>query len=171
MNKTCKQCQSQFIDKSRNLCAYFCSRKCSNANWYSLNRDHAISKSHLYEENNKELIKIRKNAYAKKRKELDMGFRLASNLRARLSRSVSKNFKKTSLSTYLGCTIHELKAHLESKFQPGMTWDNYGDWHIDHIYPLSKVDYNDENQFNKAVHYTNLQPLWAKDNRIKKDKI
>jgi hypothetical protein len=68
----------------------------------------------------------------------------------------------------LGCTISELKKHLESKFQLGMTWGNRGkEWHIDHIIPLAQFNLQDRQQFLIACHYTNLQPLWAKDNIVK----
>jgi hypothetical protein len=70
-------------------------------------------------------------------------------------------------------TLQDLKEHLESKFQEGMTWDNYGEWHIDHIIPQSKLKYTsteDEN-FKKCWSLDNLQPLWAKDNLRKGNRI
>jgi len=72
----------------------------------------------------------------------------------------------------LGCTLEQLKAHLESQFQLGMTWENHGvqGWHVDHIIPLASFNLADRDQLLKACHYTNLQPLWAKDNWSKKDK-
>ena len=71
----------------------------------------------------------------------------------------------------LGCTIEELKLYLAAKFQPGMSWENwsFAGWHIDHIRPLASFDLTDSAQFKLAVHYTNLQPLWAKDNFSKGD--
>lgn len=66
-------------------------------------------------------------------------------------------------------TLEELKEHLESKFQPGMTWDNHGKWHIDHIRPIASFNitsYKDED-FKKCWCLENLQPLWAKDNLSK----
>lgn len=70
----------------------------------------------------------------------------------------------------LGCSILELKIWIESKFEPGMTWENHGMWHLDHIRPLSKFNLMDREEFLKACNYTNLQPLWAKDN-IRKSNI
>ena len=77
--------------------------------------------------------------------------------------------KTSSVSRLLGCTGKELVAHLESKFQPGMTWENRGfkGWHIDHIRPLSSFDLTDPAQLAAACHYTNLQPLWWRDNLSK----
>jgi hypothetical protein len=69
----------------------------------------------------------------------------------------------------IGCDINQLKKHLENKFKSGMTWDNYGVWHIDHIKPLCSFDLRDEGEVKKACHYSNLRPLWAEDN-IKKAK-
>jgi hypothetical protein len=61
----------------------------------------------------------------------------------------------------LGCTIPELMVYLEARFQEGMSWENYGAWHLDHIKPLVLFDLTDREQFLQAAHYTNLQPLWA----------
>ena len=68
-----------------------------------------------------------------------------------------------------GCDISFLKNYLEQKFQVGMTWDNYGinGWHIDHIVPLISFDLTSVAEIRKACHYTNLQPLWARDNITK----
>jgi len=85
-------------------------------------------------------------------------------LRLRLYHALNHNFKSGSAVRDLGCSISGLKLHLESKFQPDMTWDNYGEWHIDHIKPLSKFDLTDRDQLLEACHYTNLQPLWAEEN-------
>ena len=74
-------------------------------------------------------------------------------------------------SRTIGCTGAELRRHLESQFQPGMNWENYGKWHIDHIFPLSVAFARGPESFKKACHYTNLQPLWAIDNVRKGNKI
>ena len=83
------------------------------------------------------------------------------------------NRSKNKTSFQLGCTIPELKFYLEGKFQDGMSWSNwtYNGWHLDHIIPLSFFNLSKEDEFKKACHYTNLQPLWAKDNIRKSDKL
>jgi len=95
--------------------------------------------------------------------------KLAKNLRTRLYVAIRYRYKAGSAVRDLGCSIEELKAYLESKFQPGMTWENYGrhGWHIDHIEPLFNFDLLDRDQIIRACNYTNLQPLWAIDNLIK----
>lgn len=112
-------------------------------------------------------------AYEKNRKNKDLTFKISKNLRSRLSKAIT-NKSSTSTILALGCSIKELKIHLESKFQPGMSWDNYGHkgWHIDHIKPLCSFDLTNEEQFKAACHYTNLQPLWWYDNlsKISNDK-
>lgn len=97
--------------------------------------------------------------------------RLADRIRARMHGALRGGFKSGSAVRDLGCSIPEYKQYLESKFQPGMTWDNWGmgtgKWQIDHIVPLSRFNLTDREQFLKAVHYMNTQPLWWMDN-IKK---
>lgn len=72
----------------------------------------------------------------------------------------------------IGCTPEELVTHLESQFKPGMSWDNYAidGWHIDHVKPISSFDLSNEDEMKACFHYTNLQPLWAKDNYAKGDR-
>jgi hypothetical protein len=82
----------------------------------------------------------------------------------------SKNIKKKFSSEYLvGCNYNDLKCHLESLFIDGMSWENQGKWHIDHIIPLSSA--NNEEEIYKLCNYTNLQPLWTIDNLKKGSKL
>ena len=64
-----------------------------------------------------------------------------------------------------------LRLHLQSKFKPGMSFSNYGKWHIDHIIPCSRFDLNKEEEQYKCFNYKNLQPLWAEENKIKSNKF
>jgi hypothetical protein len=94
---------------------------------------------------------------------------LARGLRNRMNQALRRSAKGGSAVRDLGCTIPELRAHLEAQFAPGMSWDNWttNGWHIDHIIPLAAFDLADRKQFQKAAHFTNLQPLWAADNYSK----
>jgi hypothetical protein len=102
--------------------------------------------------------------YDRRRLAVDPQFKIAKLTRSRLHNAVRQNFKSGSAVRDLGCSIAELKQHLERQFQPGMTWENYGEWHIDHKRPLASFDLTDREQFLQAVHYSNLQPLWASEN-------
>lgn len=85
------------------------------------------------------------------------------------------NTDKSRVLGVLGCSVAELKTHLERQFQYGMTWDNHGQgsgkWEIDHILPCSSFDLTDPKQLAACFHYTNIQPLWSIDNSRKRNKI
>lgn len=104
-------------------------------------------------------------------------FRISKTLRSRIScainRAKSGTRKQGSAVKDLGCTVGELIAYLEQQFEPGMNWSNHAvdGWHIDHVIPLSSFDLSDIDQFKKACHYTNLQPLWAPKNLSKGGKL
>ena len=104
--------------------------------------------------------------YWKDRRSVDVIFRIKNNMRNRVNSLLKGNIKESSIIDYIGLSIEDLKKHLESQFQPGMTWDNYGKggWHIDHIVPCSKFDFSKEEDLKKCWHYSNLQPLWEEDN-------
>lgn len=95
---------------------------------------------------------------------LNLKRRLLNNLRSRLSHSLKRNSKIKHTLEYIGCTLEELKNHLESRFIDGMNWDNYGKWHIDHIHPCASFDLSNPEEQYKCFHFSNLQPLWEKDN-------
>lgn len=106
-------------------------------------------------------------AYMQQKRDTDIQYRLALRLRIRLWHALKGKTKGGSAVRDLGCTIPQLMKQLESKFKPGMTWDNYGKWHIDHIKPLIKFDLTDRLQLKIACHHSNLQPLWGEDNLSK----
>lgn len=136
-----------------------------------------ISKAEYHAKNSKEINKKRYQRHLKQL-ENDPAYRLRRGLRNRLSAALRGKFKAGSAVRDLGCTGEELKIYLENKFYPNprtgeaMTWDNWAPkgWHIDHIKPLINFDLNNREEFLKANHYTNLQPLWWFENLEKSDK-
>jgi hypothetical protein len=104
------------------------------------------------------------------RKRTDKTYRIVHGIRNRIRIAIKKNVKSSSSLILLGCTIPFLKQYLATKFQKGMSWENYGHWHIDHIQPCSSFDLSIPEQQRQCFHYTNLQPLWAKDNLVKSNK-
>lgn len=103
--------------------------------------------------------------FIEKRKN-DIQYKRSTNLRRSLNRAIRGGCRGGLYSKYLGCTIDQLKFYIESRFKEGMSWDNYGQktWHIDHLEPMCKFDLFNENDLVKVCHYSNLQPLWAKEN-------
>ena len=131
---------------------------------YRLNN---LDKKRKIDKNYREKNKPQRNIKDKERKARDPQYRLTVNMRVRLNKAIENGQKMGSAVDDLGCSIEFLKSYLESLFQPGMTWDNYGKgagkWQIDHIKALCLFDLTNRNELLKAVHYTNLQPLWYED--------
>jgi len=104
---------------------------------------------------------------------------IAKVLRSRTRDAVLRELRKPGSTSKAGSAVRDLGIdipgfvkYIESKFLPGMSWDNYGrEWHFDHIIPLDSFDLTDPEQFKKAAHYTNYQPLWKRDNLRKGNKI
>ena len=145
-------------------------RKLANNKWQQNNREKISEYHKLYLVNNREKINAYQRQYAFNRKKQDINFKMRANLRSRVSIAIVNNQKSGSAIKDLGCSIEELKLYLESKFQTGMSWENYGEWEIDHIKPLSAFDLSDREQFKQACHYTNLQPMWWQQNITKSNK-
>jgi hypothetical protein len=108
----------------------------------------------------------RKSLYTKRRKQEDVQFRLSLALRSRVCSLIKNSAKADKTIPLLGCSISKLKNHLESTWQEGMSWKNYGryGWHIDHIKPCCTFNLSSEEDQRICFHYTNLRALWAKDN-------
>ena len=118
-------------------------------------------------------LNIYMKKYERERKKRDPSFKLVKTMRSRLFSALSrKNAKKNHKSMDLiGASPSFVMDYLQAKFTEGMTWENQGDWHIDHIQPCCSFDLTDEEEQKKCFHYTNLQPLWASDNLSKGGKF
>jgi hypothetical protein len=119
-----------------------------------------------YKANQARLAKKRAARY-----KADPAYRLRLNLRNRLNAAVRNGCKAGSAVRDLGCTIEEFIAYIAGLFLPGMSWENWGKWHLDHIKPLASFDLTDRDQFLAACHYTNMRPLWSADNLRKGARI
>ncbi len=88
-------------------------------------------------------------------------------MQCRIRDALKGKMKRGRTMELIGCDGDTLRAHIESQFKEGMTWEKRSAWHIDHILPVAEFDLNNSEEQEIAFHYTNLQPLWAKENRIK----
>lgn len=131
--------------------------------WQEANKDKIKANNKAYRESNKDKI----NSRLKNRRKTDPIFKLRGNLRNRICTVIkNKGYKKESKTAkILGASYRIVKKHLERQFTDGMNWDNYGDWHVDHIIPLASANTKDE--LINLCHFRNLQPLWAEDNLSK----
>jgi len=116
------------------------------------------------------------NKWYHERGKFNLQFVISERLRGRLRRALRNGrnpnaSKTTSVLKLIGCSVEQLIIHLEAQFQEGMSWDNYGDWHIDHIRPCNSFDLEDPREQEACFHFTNLQPLWGRDNILKGDKL
>ncbi len=143
-----------------------------SALWKENNKIRSAKSVKNYYKKNKKKISEYQKVYRKRRRKIDPVFKLSLNLRTRLYHALNGNAKNGSAIKDLGCSVKELKIYLEKQFANGMTWDNWAldGWHIDHIIPLSSFDLTNMEQMKQACHYTNLQPLWAKDNLSKSNR-
>lgn len=154
--------------------------------YYLKNKEHILSVNKLWTKNNiekrrsiwktyyyKNKIKLNKNKikYRNKIYATDPYFKLYTSIRTRINKVIKNNVKCKKTIDLLGIDIKGLWKHLESKFKKGMTKENHGKWHIDHIIPCALFDLSDPKQQAKCFHYTNLQPLWAHENLSKGAKI
>lgn len=121
----------------------------------------------------KEAMRAYLRTYESQRRKTDIEYKLKKKLRFALWKQIRKSKGKKSQSAIklVGCSLVQLKLYIESKFRPGMSWENYGMWHIDHKIPCAAFDLTNPEQQAMCFRYTNLQPLWANDNLLKGDKI
>jgi len=127
-----------------------------------------------YRDRHRDEIRKRSIAYNKKRIETDTNARLMWLLRSRVNGAIKKNLgeKAAKTITLIGCSVQKAREHLEEQFKPDMDWENHGSvWEIDHIIPVSHFDLTIPEEQMAAFNYTNLQPLYWRENRIKSNRI
>ena len=160
---------------------------CCNAaakKWQQNNREKERARLKKYRENNREKVnasnrknnkrpeyKKRRNARRRKRYRTDPLYRIKKILRVRLRYALKGKVKSAKTIKLLGCSYSHAKDHLEKQFLPGMTWENHGTWHVDHMMPCASFDLTDPEQQRQCFHYTNLQPLWGPENMSKGGKV
>lgn len=109
--------------------------------------------------------KAKKALEAKLRYRGSPKWRLENRLRCRLNQALrGKGLRVASALELVGCTLDQLAGHLEFLFEEGMTWDNYGEWEIDHIHPVNQFDLSNPELQKICFHYLNLRPLWKEEN-------
>jgi hypothetical protein len=131
-------------------------------------KEHKILQKKWYQKHKKE--RQNKNHLIEKERLInDLNFKLRKYLRTRIYVAIKRNLKSKHTSELLGCSVDDLKKHLESQFKEGMSWDNYcfRGWHIDHIKPCASFDLSKPEEQAKCFHYSNLQPLWWYENLSK----
>jgi hypothetical protein len=145
-------------------------RKKEHKDYYQNNKQNYLKQCKEYYLKNKNKIIKRITKYNKIKYLNDLNYKIVTCLRNRLCEAIKNNSKSKSTMKLIGCNIEQLKKYLEKLFKVGMNWSNYGKWHIDHIRPCASFDFSKSEEQMKCFHYTNLQPLWAKENISKGDK-
>lgn len=173
LNSRCKKDRTKYrkiyYENNKELCIL------NSIKWKSENKDRV---NELRKINNKRPeVKLKNAKYVYDRRKRDPIFKLrmtfSNLLYYHLKTHSNINKRNCHWEILVGYTLNDLVKHLESKFQPGMTWDNYGEWHVDHIVPVSSFNIHElgDIEFKKCWCLENLQPLWAKDNIKKSNKI
>lgn len=135
--------------------------------WREENKEKVEADQKIYREQNRERRQLLKKA----RYKTDIEFRLSYNLCNRVRDAIKGGRKSASTMDLIGCALTEVRNHLEAQFVDGMSWENYGEWHIDHIRPCASFNLLEPEQQRECFNYKNLQPLWAFDNISKGAKL
>ena len=169
----CKDCRKEYQKNPEyieNLTQY---KREVRASWTEEQWEENRRKDREHYAEHREEIVSRKSHQNSERRKTDPSFKIRALLRERLRGALKRwNIERTcSAIDDLGCSVEELSIYLEEKFLPRMTWENWGrgegKWNIDHIKPLASFDLSKREQQLEACRYTNLQPLWWRDNLIK----
>ena len=150
-------------------------KKENHKKWLSENKDKWNEYIKEYREKNIDKIRKIKRDYERTRKANDPLYKLIANFRTAIYQVLKENNinKNGHYFEILGYTPYDLIEHIESKFTEGMTWENYGEFHIDHIIPISSFNIQEigDNEFVRCWSLDNLQPMWGDENIRKSNKI
>ena len=142
-----------------------------NAQWKASNKDKISEYNKNYSKQNLEKINCKRSEANKVKRKTNPIFVIKARLRNRVWSMLRNKKKSATTEKMLGCSYEFFKTYIQQKFPENMGWHNMGEWHIDHIKPLASFDLNNVEEQAIAFHYTNHQPLWAKDNIAKGAKI
>ena len=168
LGRMCRKCYCDYkTNKRRNDKKYIESDRLYKIKYTESGRRYEVSKIR-YLAKKEEIIK-KCVEYNKKRYNNDPYFKVVTSIRTRISKLLrQKNAdKNNNFYEHLGCSKDYFIEYFEAKFKEGMSWENHGEWHIDHIKPCASFNLLDEEEQKKCFHYTNLQPLWASENLSK----
>jgi len=145
------------------------------SDWQKDNRDHLNEYHQKWREKNIDKHREYKRKYEKHRKDTDPVYKLISNFRTAIYQVLKENNieKNRHYFDILQYTPEELILHLEKQFTNNMTWENYGEWHVDHKTPISSFNFEsiDDDSFMECWSLENLQPMWGKENIVKGSKL
>jgi hypothetical protein len=184
----CKNCRKNYRESNKEQI------QIKQKEFYEINKDKLLQKNKLYRLENQNKINEKRKEYRnrpeikehiknknieylpirkeniKLKRQTDLHFQISEILRSKIHKMI-KN-KKTTYKNIIGCDLEFLKKWLEFRFDENMSWNNLGKiWQIDHILPISKFDFNNEQDINICFHWTNLQPLLCLENKSKSNKF
>jgi hypothetical protein len=166
----CNKCRTQASKKRR---------RDENRQWRSRNQEKQAAQKSRWKERKRDHVRAYKREYERRTRREDYRAKLVSLVRSRVAAALKmvKYSGKIPASRgawrLVGCTLADLVVHLESQFEQGMSWANFGrsGWHVDHIYPVSRADLTDKAQLLAAFNWQNCRPAWEADNLKKSAKV
>jgi hypothetical protein len=176
IKKVCPHCKNEFDAHERTI---YCSKECRRTAglhpriYTRQSKEEIKEKRKQHRDNNRVKYRAYRRAYIVNRLANDIDYKLKYMISNKVRTTIKGDKQYKHSIDLLGCSVEEVRNHLQCQFTKGMSWDNWGvfGWHIDHIRPIASFDFTKEEDQRACFHYTNLQPLWWRDNVEKRDKI
>ncbi len=145
----------------------------NNRRWRQNHPDIHREKCRRWRNKHRDHLRKYRREYLASRTKTDVKFKIINRLRKRLYMCVRQNQKSGSALKLLGCSLDDFRIYIESRWEIGMTWENYGKhgWHFDHIMPCAIFDLSKPDHQKRCFHFSNIQPMWANDNWCKHDTV